>query len=80
MTNDAKVNINARGVGFMGLLTLLFIGLRLADIIQWSWFWVLSPLFLPTLLFLIFLAVMLVMAGGIGKLVQMAKARQQNVE
>lgn len=29
---------------FPGLLQLLFIGLKLADIIDWSWWWVLSPL------------------------------------
>jgi hypothetical protein len=30
-------------VGFLGLLTLLFIGLKLAGKIDWSWWWVLSP-------------------------------------
>jgi hypothetical protein len=32
------------GVGFFGLLTLLFIALKLTGAITWSWFWVLSPL------------------------------------
>lgn len=32
------------GVGFLGLLTLLFIGLKLAGVINWSWWWVLAPL------------------------------------
>lgn len=35
------------GAGFLTLLTLLFIGLKLTGYIQWSWFWVLSPLLLP---------------------------------
>ena len=30
-------------LGFVGLLTLLFIGLKLGDVIDWSWWWVLSP-------------------------------------
>jgi len=34
------------GVGFAGLLTLLFIGLKLSSHIDWSWVWVLSPLWL----------------------------------
>lgn len=34
------------GVGFAGLLTLLFIGLKLSGNIDWSWVWVLSPLWL----------------------------------
>ena len=32
------------GVGFCGLLTIVFIVLKLLGIINWSWFWVLSPL------------------------------------
>lgn len=35
------------GTGFLGLLTLLFWGLKLAKIIDWSWLWVLSPLWIP---------------------------------
>jgi len=30
-------------LGFGSFLTLLFIGLKLANFINWSWFWVLSP-------------------------------------
>lgn len=38
------------GVGFMGLLTILFIGLKLTNYIMWSWFWVLSPIIIPLLI------------------------------
>lgn len=38
------------GISFFGLLTVVFIGLKLAGAITWSWFWVLSPLFLPLLI------------------------------
>lgn len=34
------------GVGFAGLLTIVFIGLKLAGFIAWSWWWVLSPLWI----------------------------------
>lgn len=34
------------GVGFAGLLTLLFIGLKLGHVIDWSWWWVLSPMWI----------------------------------
>ncbi len=44
---------NNSGVGFSGLLTLLFIGLKLTDVIHWSWFWVLSPLILSAALVLV---------------------------
>lgn len=31
------------GIGFTGMLTILFIGLKLTNVIDWSWWWVLSP-------------------------------------
>lgn len=36
--------IKSGGMGFLGWLTILFIGLKLTGYIAWSWFWVLSPL------------------------------------
>jgi ABC-type antimicrobial peptide transport system permease subunit len=34
-------------IGFGGLLTVLFIGLKLTHYIDWSWLWVLAPLWAP---------------------------------
>lgn len=34
------------GIGFVGLLTILFIALKLLEKIDWSWWWVLSPLWI----------------------------------
>lgn len=31
---------------FIGLLTILFIGLKLTNHIDWSWWWVVSPLWI----------------------------------
>lgn len=36
-------NKTSSGIGFCGLLTLVFIVLKLCKIINWSWWWVLSP-------------------------------------
>lgn len=36
----------AGGLGFSGALTLLFIALKLLGKISWSWWWVLSPLWI----------------------------------
>ncbi|MEO0496838.1 MAG: hypothetical protein AAF141_05635 [Pseudomonadota bacterium] len=55
---------SAGGVGFFGLLALLFIGLKLGDVIQWSWLWVLSPLWLPIAFGLLIMAVGLLMVGA----------------
>ena len=40
---------------FVTLLAVLFIGLKLAGIITWSWLWVLSPLWLGAIFFIGFL-------------------------
>ena len=44
-------NNNARGgISFTGALTLIFIVLKLCKVIDWSWLWVLSPIWLSFLL------------------------------
>lgn len=35
------------GISFFGMLAILFIGLKLAGFIDWPWWVVLSPLWLP---------------------------------
>lgn len=34
------------GVSFVGLLTIVFIVLKLCNVITWSWLWVLSPIWI----------------------------------
>ena len=41
------------GIGFCGLLTIVFIILKLTKVIGWSWLWVVSPLWIGVLLNLI---------------------------
>ena len=47
-------------IGFGSLLTLAFIILKLTNTIDWSWFWVLSPVIIPTL-FVLFLFIITMM-------------------
>lgn len=37
-------SVSSGGVGFLGLLGLLFIGLKLGHVINWSWWLVTLPL------------------------------------
>lgn len=41
-----KKNGGGGGIGFVGLLTIVFITLKLTRVIAWSWWWVLSPLWI----------------------------------
>lgn len=54
------------GVGFTGLLTVLFIGLKLANVITWSWVWVLSPIWITAIFAIILIIIMLIVAFFIG--------------
>ena len=38
------------GIGFIGLLTIVFITLKLTGVIAWPWIWVLAPLWIGFLL------------------------------
>ena len=42
---ENKTTVNG-GIGFTGLLTIVFIVLKLMNIIKWSWLWVLSPMWI----------------------------------
>ena len=70
-----KLNINkdkttSRGVNFLELLFLLFLGLKLANLINWSWIWVFAPIWIPALGVLLFFGVAfvyLIVANAIDK-------------
>ena len=62
MSNSSS---SSGGIGFCGLLTVLFVGLKLTAYIAWSWLWVLAPLWIP---FAGVLSVMLVFGAFIGTL------------
>ena len=58
---ENKNNNNSSFPNFLGMLTILFIGLKLTGFISWSWFWVLSPIILPIIvIFIIFLIMLLI--------------------
>lgn len=40
-------------IGFWPLLGLLFVGLRLGNVIDWSWLWVLAPFWGPLALLIL---------------------------
>ena len=58
--NDKQTS---NGIGFTGLLTIVFIILKLCGVITWSWWWVLSPLWISAILWVI-LVVIVLLAGG----------------
>lgn len=56
MTNSNNVG---NGVGVSSLLGLLFVGLKLTGSIDWSWWWVTAPFWIPP----VFVVACLVVGG-----------------
>jgi hypothetical protein len=50
------------GVGFCGLLGIVFITLKLTNYIDWSWWWVLAPIWMPAVFILLIIFIMLIAA------------------
>lgn len=44
--SNSNSSSSSGGIGFCGLLTIVFITLKLMGYIEWSWLWVLSPLWI----------------------------------
>lgn len=58
MDNKAKQG----GLGIVSVLTIVFIVLKLLGVIQWSWIWVLSPIWISAVLVVAVFSVILI--GG----------------
>jgi hypothetical protein len=50
-------------IPIVGLLGLLFIILKLIHVIDWSWWWVLAPFWIPLAIGILVFSVIVVMAG-----------------
>lgn len=61
--SNSKSTSSSGGIGFCGLLTILFIGLKLTHHIDWSWWWVLSPLWIGFALWAVIVVLFLVGAA-----------------
>lgn len=59
MSNSNSVQ-SSGGIGILGLLGVLFVGLKLAGIITWSWWWVTAPFWGGIALVLAILAVVFI--------------------
>ena len=61
------------GIGLIGALGLLFIGLKLGGVIQWSWWWVLLPFWGGLAIWVVILAII-----GIFALLSASSKRSQS--
>ena len=54
------------GISFAGLLTIVFVVLKLCGVISWSWWWVVSPLLISMGIYIVALIVLMVIAWRTG--------------
>lgn len=57
MNNEVKYT---GGIGFCGLLTIVFIVLKLIGIIDWSWIWVFAPLWIDFIIALFIIVIFII--------------------
>ena len=60
MSSTKHSSSSSAGIGFSGLLAIAFIILKLCGVINWSWLWVLSPLWIS---FIVGIVVFVVVIG-----------------
>lgn len=55
--SNSSASASSSGIGFCGLLTIVFIVLKLIGKIAWPWIWVLAPLWISFAIWLIVVVV-----------------------
>ena len=54
------------GIGFRGMLCIAFIVLKLTGYVAWSWWWVLSPIWIPIAFWVTFFVIAFLFLGTLG--------------
>lgn len=63
MSSNGNTSSSANGgIGFTGLLTVLFIALKLTHHVGWSWWWVLSPIWISASVTVVIVVLVLLIA------------------
>ena len=63
----SDLNSSREGVGFVGLLAVLFVALKLTGYIAWSWWWVLSPLWISFTVAMLIIALIVIIGHSMSK-------------
>ena len=60
MKLDNHGSAEAGGIGFFGMLGLIFIVLKLVGVINWSWVWVLAPFWIMPVIVILLIILMFI--------------------
>lgn len=76
MNNNNNSTTVRSGIGFTGVLQIVFIVLKLLDKIDWSWFWVLAPTWIPVGLAVGIIAIVIIIGIITGVIQDRSKKRK----
>jgi len=65
-----NTNSYSGGIGFLGLLQIVFIVLKILGVVNWSWWLVFIPVWISVLSFLIIFIIMLIVSGHLERNIQ----------
>lgn len=65
--SNSNSTTTSGGIGLSGLLTVAFVVLKLCHVIDWSWWWVLSPLWISWIVAIILIIVMIFLGAWSSK-------------
>ena len=60
--NENNVRVGGGGISFCGLLAIVFITLKLCGVINWAWWIVLAPIWVPLVIGVVFFLIVFVVS------------------
>ena len=63
MSRQKNEIVVSGGIGFLPALALIFITLKLCNVIDWSWWWVLAPIWMPIVALIAILIIVCIVWG-----------------
>lgn len=77
--SEVRTTSGGGGLGIVSVLTIIFVVLKLTGTIAWSWWWVLSPLWISFGLGIVMLIVFGVIALTVGAIASGSAANSRKV-
>jgi len=64
---DSKNSGSSGGIGFVGVLQITFIVLKLCGVIDWSWGWVLAPIWISAAIVVLLIVIVIIFKYWLNK-------------
>lgn len=74
----SRREVSSGGIGLTGAVFLVFLVLKLIGEIDWSWWWVTSPLWIPIGLFFAIVGAVFIFAWPVALIGSVLETRQRN--